>query len=214
MPRILGPDGRVVPAGRVSRTLTESFINASALPSWLSEGGTGTGTFSAVGSTWGYYQLATPATANAEAYVRTSFDIDSSKFHEVSLTLEGLHWSASSGMQREVMLDDIAHTKGIRMIETSGSGLVAATAWPVTSLGDIPLDFITPATQRMNLTMMLRPQTKEFFVLRDDQEVAWVDVSASLTNGTVRPGVRVGNSGTAASNWVRFSQIKLTLVHN
>lgn len=226
---IYRPDGSRVKHGLVSRTLTETFIGASALPSWLTLS-SGTGSFGSVASTRGYYQMATAASFNSTSVLKTAFSIDPQYFREIWWELDGVELQKiageSNGWFWYALITNSARTIG-GSLEVRNVGTSAFLAYP--SGGNITRDLkwnpfransTTNLCARSSVAVVMFPQEKAIAVCNKLQNGKYDVVHQerfSAWNGgtTVQPEILLWKRDNAAvTQWARFSQISLTLVHN
>lgn len=204
--------GQLVLPGRVQRTITEHFLTATALPAWLTAGA-GTPSFSLPGASYGYCQMTTGAVLNNQARLDT-IDIDTSKFRAVLWELQGLTYQTADNTMSVSFGIYAGAVGGCQLMhDFSVDAQARLRTHNPSNDTPIPYDLKAAATSRRNLSMLLLPQDKEVYVLEDDQVIWAQDVGATLLNGIVKARADV-TTKTAATRWLRVSQVKLTLVHN
>lgn len=205
MTLIIDTAGRRVPAGRVTRTLTEPFLTPP-LPPWLTVA-SGTGTLVPPTGSWGYYQITSPA--GTAMVLRTAWPFDLTQFPEVGFTLEALHWTTGTAIVG-IGLKNAGRGVGLFQAPSHATARVRQIG---SGAPDIPVPYQlagVEATKRRNVTLLVRPRDRELYVLEDDQVVVAQPVPR-LVPGPVYGVLDAAQPGGVA---MRVSQVKLQLGHN
>lgn len=214
MPLFFDNVGQVIPHGKVSRTLEENFLTASALPSWL-EASSGTASFDAPSAGFGGCKMTTGSTTNNVARLRTTFTFDPQYFQALWWTVEAFHMDVDDNVWPSFGFINDAGTHAANVYQTSASTAKLQGVGSGTS--DIGLHYqirdADEGTRRRNMTVLWLPQLDEGFFLNDDQVIGYLSGAGFNPVGEVRAFCEITTKENVA-HWFKISQCRLTLVHN
>jgi len=209
MPLAFDATGKMIPPGKVIRTLEEPFMQGS-MPSWLTVG-SGTASYGAQASTRGYLQMTTGAVSGNAAAIKTSFNINLADQKAILWEVQGLVLDSAGPVQLAMGISASGSVGGF--LKQDSADTTAFIAMAGSSAG-VPYNLRTSgeATRRRNLGLMLIPATKEMYVFEDDQVMAYRKHTA-LNLGAVGCDLSVTTREAAAHNF-QVSKLKLTLFHD
>jgi hypothetical protein len=202
--------GEVIPAGRIRRERVESFL-PDRTAGWTELGTGSSGHVLGNGSAW-FYGVGNPG--GGTCLIRSNFDIALGALEEVAFTVEGFHASSTS-MGPGLGLKDTGASRGVGIWCPAG-----ATSSTYRAFGSgqpdqqVPYTWSgTDLTRRRNLTLVLRPRSKDVCLMEDDQVVWAINDPTIVTSGTVRAVYDSGQGGITDGE-IRMAQLKLAVVHN
>lgn len=213
LPLPRNPDGALILPGRIRKTLVEPFLNATALPSWLTLAA-GTATFNTTGR--GEVIVTTGATVGNQAKIAMTAGVNLAAVEAVLWEVEGFYtdFPASpsgdfgiglAGNGGGAYLTDVANGAGSAQFNTSGSTnpVVTNYNWRLTS----------EAVRHRNIGLLMLTRAKHIYVLEGDQVMGEADYSASLVLNTAVPDISITTKETTA-HFMKIAQIRLTVTCN
>jgi hypothetical protein len=215
------PTGRIVPAGLTERRLYEPYIPGAAHPSWL-ETQAGTATFVPTSSAGGpgYVQIATAATVNAGARLRTTFQVYPSIYDEVAWTLYGLRFDTDtpSNYQVRFEISETGLDRGIALVQI-GDGTCTLRAYTAAGVfEDTPLNYAilgasAHSRRPRNLTLLWRPKQQVAYVLENDQVMGSGSTAAATAAAGCRPMLTMSTNEAVSHNF-KYAAAELVLRHS
>lgn len=208
MPIVFDSAGRLVPPGKVARSLEETFI-LGAMPSWLTAS-SGTASYGAQASTRGYLQMTTGAVSGNAATVKTNFTVNLADQKAILWEASGLVLDSST-VQLAMGISNTGSVGSFIKQDSADSTLFVAMAGNSTA---VPYNLRngSEATRRRNLGIMLLPSTREMYVFEDDQVMAY-RTHTSLTLGAVSCDLTVTTREAVAHNF-QVQKLKITLFND
>lgn len=216
--------GRPWYPGRVVKEFDWVISNDTALPAWLVAHGTSpvltyTSPATGRGVVRCQTKVATPTSGDA-AGVQTAFNIDTAQFTEIALICYGVLTDGNTGgTDHSINIQaNNGSTQGFFL--ENDSGAAGAPSYRVYS--QVRQSFTwdlsaSSAQKRKDIGIVIRPNTREFFVCSGDPAegagVVAYNVN-SWTNVSGQPFAARIITRAAAQRWIEFQRIKLRLVSN
>lgn len=231
MPLIRDDDGNIIPLGRTIRTFDDplipglAFANTPAGTPWLTTD-LGTANFNSgvsAATNPGQATIATAATINSFARVKTNFVILDTNYKEIVWTVQALSCDVDSPIKMQFGISQDGNNGGCDLVQASTDALasIQTTAAAATN-GTYPANYrlvdgnaftaVAVARKYKNITMRLQPQLGKVYILEDDQDMVAADISATFTHGSLRPYVVMQTLEAVAHNF-KISRATLTLIH-
>lgn len=214
--------GNIIPAGKTARKIEETFLTVKTLPSWLTLTGTGTPTSNIVGieSDYGYLELKTSAAVGDSAQFNlfpNGVKMDNIK--ELIIDLDSLCFSSAGDKARFYLnITTSENSNGASLSsERTVTKLTARNNYVQTAkeVMQYPILQLDEHKRRRNISMRVR-NDRTVTLLEGDNVIAEHQFSASemaISGSIIKPRIVLVND-TAAQNWIRFSRIAVTVVHN
>jgi hypothetical protein len=227
-PRFYDLNGALIPPAVVEEAYTAIFGFTPSLPAWLSaDFGTVTYWNTALSGNGGlrqpWVQVATPATIDAPARIKTTPTLTSNSYKAMSARARGLALSAASGIDLDfgiigsncgaIIRQGAADAQARLDIIGAGNATVATA--------NLNLDLLSAGEGRRprDLGIVVYPQAKAIVVTDGDQEVTFAatslpyyDASASWVNGDIQLSLGIKTKAAVTQNF-RASRIDFTLWH-
>lgn len=221
----LDTSGRPLYPAKVVKTLDWQVTNDSALPSWLTTvGASPVVSFADPSTSRGVCRVTTKVatpTSGDQAGVQTAFNIDFSKFDEVSFVMySALVNNAASATDHSFLIDMHDAGGGIYLISRfDASGATHFRNYPSATVTTLTWELATTNnySKRKDVGVTIRPRTGEVFITAGDPyEGAGVIhyTNTGWVNPAATPFIFHTITRTAAQRTLEFSRIKLRLVSN
>ncbi|MCF7753356.1 hypothetical protein KQ941_02795 [Paenibacillus xylanexedens] len=229
---ITGPDGKLIPYGKVYKSLVADFTDGT-IPAWLETAtklaadatevvGAGT-TFEPLPGR-GDITVTAPRTNNSYADIRTKVKFDPTKFTAIKFTLESLQFTGNTWQTAQIGIKTFDSTAGITLLQTntSGAGAVIRIYRSAGAGGNVdrPIKMALHTVglagdegqNRKNISLVLltgkqynAAQERQFvLVMNDDQVGAYEEITGLLTPGEYICTARLSPLGLPAEQPERY----------
>jgi hypothetical protein len=222
------PAGALIRHGRIVHRFEYDPSLGDALPAWLSQAvGTGTVTGWNNGSTPANYRItAASAAINGAGRLKVATGIRADKVEEIEFRLQGFRFDTAVGWAARIEIGHDSQDRGISLRHDNHTlSSVDTAAYIRAHNGAAVVDHPTHwQLQQLNggsarprdITLILRPQTREVILLEDDQCMAYVQMNdtESLIAGTLlQPQITFANAD-AVQHWCSFAKLSVTVRTN
>lgn len=200
---IQAPGGELVCDGQEVHTLSTDFLGASGAytpPSWL-EVSSGTATLVGPDSSIGYLNLATGATINNTAGLRTTQTFSTTAFTALRIDVGSIFWGSSTpNMEFRMFAAETTAGGGALQINTETNMRLYVN--DETTLAD-PIPWTvrdTSSAKRRDMTLWVICSSKEVFLLEGDRVLGYRDARGSWVDGAVHIGFQTTTKAASAIN--------------
>lgn len=203
--------GGLIPPARTRRTIEESFINTTALPSWLSVAA-GTPTFNTLATSRGHFSLTSGAVSGDMASLTTSFDIVSNYQTAILWEVEGFSATAATadldiniGLSGPSWAGAFArHRYNEPTLITNMYGVEQVHSYNIRDGGEYK--------RKRNLALLMLRETRELFVMEDGQVMAYRTHDTLGAVNPIRPRIEVTTRAAQTAGF-ELGLVRLTLFH-
>lgn len=217
--------GDVIPLGKTSRKIEETFLNTTTLPSWLafSPGSTGVSTYRIVGieEDYGYFEMKTDALTNSGAKLSIFPNgINFNNIKEVIIELNSVVFSSGSSLEFFFQFANPTSFVSLRSLPAYAKKTVldirndSAGVRDVKNINHYPIIDLDEYKRKRNFSIRLRNDGT--FVLESENiVVAEYKMSTAQFNKdrVYFPELTIKTVDSNAK-WMRFSRIAATIIHN
>ena len=210
--------GNILPLGKTIRTLEETFLGITTLPSWLTVTGEYGVNSAIVGpeADYGYLQVNTDTFNNNVATLNVlPTGIDMSKVKEIILSVDSLVYSDQT-VNIFISIMDMDVTKGVTIQEKDNAveivGRNATSSYTV--LTNYRIKGLSEFKRRRNLILRLRSDGT-VSLLEGDNVCAEVKLTSAQMDlsGVLYPSISV-QTMNSAPQYLRLSRVALSIIHN